>query len=825
MWPMRHDLPSGTVTFLFTDVEGSTNLLHELGTEAYATVLAEHRRIVREAFEAHGGVEVDTQGDAFFIAFPTAPGALRAAEEARQRLGDGPIRIRIGVHTGTPLLTDEGYVGVDVHRAARIAAAGHGGQVLVSASTAPLVELDPLRDLGEHRLKDLSAPERIYQFGGGEFPPLKSLHQTNLPVPATAFLGREREVAELAGRLGGDGVRLVTLTGPGGSGKTRLALQSVGDAADAFPGGVWWVPLATLRDSSLVLDAVAQALGASADIAEHIGDKRMLLLFDNFEQLIDAAPVVARLLRQCPRLTALVTSREPLHIEGEWEYAVDPLEDTEAVALFDARARAARHDFVANGEVRKICARLDNLPLAIELAAARVKVMSPSALLERLERRLPTLAGGTRDAPERQRTLRATIQWSHDLLSVDEQTLFRRLGAFVGGATFEAAETVCEAELDTLASLVDKSLVRQTDDRFWMLETIREYANERLEESDEGAQLRGRHAQFFLGLVEEAEPHIAHAPKQWLERLDRDHANIRAALDWLESSGATQLALRLTGAAARFWQMRGYPAEGRRRLESALTADDSETLARSKALYNLSLLAFELGDIPAGIRHADEALTTARATGDVWGSAYARFLLGQGAIANGEFGAAQELFAESVRAFQDLGDEHLTMVATFNLAWMCEELGDKRRAADLHEQNLRQAREAGNPRIEALSLTALADRKTLPGEFKEALSMLQDAYLIVREVGDRVEAADILSRFAALLASTGKAATAARLLSCNQAEREQFGGTRFWVTSRNDETLARIRAQLDDAVFNEAWDAGKHLSVEEAVALAVASSG
>ena len=822
---MVRDLPSGTVTFLFTDVEGSTNLLHELGAEGYAAALADHRRVVREALGSHGGVEVDTQGDAFFIAFPTAPGALRAAAEARQRLSDGPIRIRMGVHTGTPLLTDEGYVGVDIHRAARIAAAGHGGQVLVSASTAPLVELDLLRDLGEHRLKDLSAPERIYQFGSGEFPPLKSLHQTNLPVPATVFLGREREVSEVASLLGGDGVRLVTLTGPGGSGKTRLALQSAAGAGDAFPGGIWWVPLATLRDSSLVLAAAAQALGTSADVAGHIGEKRMLLFFDNFEQVIDAAADVARLLHACPQLTVLVTSREPLHIEGEWEYAVDPLQDSEAVALFDSRARAARRDFVAHADVRKICARLDNLPLAIELAAARVKVMSPSVLLERLERRLPTLAGSSRDAPERQQTLRATIEWSYDLLTVEEQTLFRRLGAFVGGATFEAAETVCVAELDTLASLVDKSLVRQTNDRFWMLETIREYANERLEESDEAAQLRGRHAQIFLALVEEAEPHIAHAPKQWLERLDREHVNIRAALDWLEAIGETQLALRLTGAAARFWQMRGYPAEGRRRLENALSADDRETLARTKALYSASLLAFELGDTPAGIQRAEQALAGARATGDAWGSAYARFLLGQGAIANGEFGTAQTLFAESVRAFQDLGDEHLTMVATFNLAWMCEELGDKQRAAALHEQNLRHAREVGNPRIEALSLTALADRKALPGELKDALSMLYDAYLIVHEVGDRVEAADILSRFAALLASTGKAATATRLLSCNQTEREQFGGTRFWVTSRNDETLARVRAQLSEVAFQEAWDEGKRLSVEQAVALAVASAG
>ena len=821
---MRADLPDGTVTFLFTDIEGSTKLLQEFGAERFAAALAEHRRVLRAAFSAHGGIEVDTQGDAFFVAFPTAPGAVDAASAALDGLEGGPIAVRMGIHTGTPHVTAEGYVGADVHRAARIAACGHGGQVLVSAAAGALIDAGRLRDLGEHRLKDLSAPERIYQLSEEEFPPLKSLHQTNLPVPATAFLGREREVSEVASLLGSDGIRMVTLTGSGGSGKTRLALQSAGGAADAFPGGIWWVPLATLCDSALVLDAAAQALGTSADIAEHIGDKRMLLLFDNFEQLINAAPDIASLIRRCPRLTVLVTSREPLHIDGEWEYAVDPLQETEAVALFDSRARAARRDFVANGEVRKICARLDNLPLAIELAAARVKVMSPSALLERLERRLPTLAGGTRDAPERQQTLRATIQWSHDLLSADEQTLFRRLGAFVGGATFEAAETVCAAGLDTLASLVDKSLVRQTDDRFWMLETIREYANERLEESDERAQLHGLHAHFFLALVEEAEPNIAHAPKHWLERLDRDHANIRAALDWLEASGETQLALRLTGAAARFWQMRGYPAEGRRRLESALGADDSETLARAKALYNASLLAFELSDIPAGIRRAEEALATAQAAGDAWGSAYARFLLGQGAIANGEFEAAQKLFAASVRAFQDLGDEHLKMVATFNLAWMCEELGDKLRAADLHEQNLHQAREVGNPRIEALSLTALADRKSLPGEIKEALSMLQDAYLIVCEVGDRVEAADILSRFASLLASTGKAATAARLLSCNHTEREQFGGTRFWVTSRNDETLALVRAQLDEAEFAEAWDDGKHLSVEDAVALAVASS-
>jgi hypothetical protein len=315
---VRRDLPSGTVTFLFTDIEGSTKLLDQLGVVAYGRALAKHRRVLREALARHAGVEVDTQGDAFFFAFPTAPGALRAAAEARDRLAAGPIRVRMGIHTGAPRLSGEGYVGVDVHRAARIAAAGHGGQVLVSAATAALVGTDGLRDLGEHRLKDLSAPERIYQLGEVAFPPLKSLYQTNLPIPATTFLGREQELAEIGALLRREDVRLLTLTGPGGTGKTRLALQSAGAAADAFEGGVWWIPLAALRDPELVLAAARQALGAKNDLADHIGNRSMLLLFDNFEQIVEAAPHVAALLDHCPRLTVLVTSRESLRLEGEW---------------------------------------------------------------------------------------------------------------------------------------------------------------------------------------------------------------------------------------------------------------------------------------------------------------------------------------------------------------------------------------------------------------------------------------------------------------------------------------------------------------------------
>ena len=392
------DLPHGTVTFVFTDIEGSTRLLHELGAEQYADALAEHRRVLREVFARCGGVEVDTQGDAFFYSFPTAPAALEAAREGQEGLAAGPITVRMGVHTGTPVVTAEGYVGEDVHRAARIAACGHGGQVLVSAAAAGL-SVNRLRDLGEHRLKDLSAPERIYQLGSREFPPLKTLYQTNLPVPATPFLGREKELAEVAGLLAREDVRLLTLTGAGGSGKTRLALQTAGAVSEGYPNGVWWVSLAPLRDPGLVAPTVAQVLGATGGLADHIGEKRMLLLLDNFEHLVEAAAALGELFETCPGLDMLVTSRERLRLAAEQEYAVPPFEDTDGVSFFYARARAVEPGFEADEAVPEICRRLDHLPLALDLAAVRVKTLTPSQILARLEQRLPLLTGGARDLP------------------------------------------------------------------------------------------------------------------------------------------------------------------------------------------------------------------------------------------------------------------------------------------------------------------------------------------------------------------------------------------------------------------------------------------
>jgi predicted ATPase/class 3 adenylate cyclase len=686
---VRRELPSGTVTFLFTDVEGSTKLLHQLGAEEYARVLAEHRRVLREAFAANQGVEVDTQGDAFFVAFPTALGALRAAAEGLERLAAGPIRVRMGVHTGTPHLAEEGYVGVDVHRAARIAACGHGGQVLVSASAAALVGTDGLRDLGEHRLKDLSAPERIYQLGDRDFRPLRSLHRTNLPIPATPFLGRERELHEVHELVSRADVRLLTLTGPGGTGKTRLALQAVAEEAERYPGGVFWVPLAPLRDPRLVLETVGSALGARNGLVAHIGDAEMLLLFDNFEHVVEAATDLVGLLAACPRVDLVVTSREPLHVTGEREYSVPSLAPEEGVDFFAARARAVKPDFGGDDAVAEICRRLDDLPLALELAAARVKALSPAQILERLEQRLPLLTGGARDAPERQRTLRATIEWSYDLLADEEKSLFVRLAVFRGGCTLDAAEEVADANLDALQSLVDKSLVRHAQERFWMLETIREYGAERLEHLEDAGTLRRRHAEYFLRMAEEAEPKLKESQQgPWLDRLEAEHENLRLSMDFLRQAGPAADEFRLIGALARFWYLRAHLREGSRRSEEALAAHDDQSPLRLKVLYAAMLLDHRLGDYERADSLAKERLDLARRLEDAEEVASALLGVGLTARALGDNERAVACTAESAELARAGGYTWILATATNNLGWFAEEDGDHAHARARYEEAL-----------------------------------------------------------------------------------------------------------------------------------------
>lgn len=822
MTPVRRDLPSGTVSFLFTDVEGSTRLLRELGAETFSKALLEHRRILREAVALRGGVEVDTQGDAIFVAFPTAPGAVEAAAAAVAGLAAGPMRVRIGIHTGTPLLTDEGYVGFDVHRAARIAAVGHGGQILISASTAALLNMDGLRDLGEHRLKDLSAPERIYQLGAEAFPPLRSLFRTNLPIPATPFLGREPEVAAVRGMLASDDVRLLTLTGPGGTGKTRLGLQVAAESSDHHPAGVFWVPLASLRHPELVLEAARQALGAKGDLAAHVADKSMLLLFDNFEHVMDAAGELSELLSRCPNLHLLVTSRELLHLPGEHAYPVPPLTPKDGTALFIARAKAAVPSFVVDAAVPALCARLEHLPLALELAAARLTVLSTRQLLGRIAQRLDLLKAG-RGVDARQQTLRATIDWSYQLLNADEQRLLARLSVFAGGCILETAEAVCEADLDELQSLVDKSLVRVREDgRFWMLETIREFASERLEASSSAEELGRRHAEHFLAMAEEAAPNLLPSPGAWPDRLDRDHDNLGAALDWFETMGEGQLTLRLAGALWRFWYMRGHVAEGGRRLERALAADGRLTSARAKALNGAASMAVMAGDFATALARAEAGLALHQSLGDVPGSAQSQFMLGFVAIEEGDFKRALPLLEESLRQFRELGDEHYVGIAIFNLAWTYEELGDRQRSRELSEDNLHRSRELHDARSEASFLELLAGHAGRDGKLADQLSMLKASLRIRRDLADSFHVAVNLSAFAGALAAGGRPAIAARLLASSLLAFQQIGVREpRYVSARNEATLTILHAQLDEAVFSDEWQRGLTESVDAAVALAL----
>jgi predicted ATPase/class 3 adenylate cyclase len=811
MTRMRHDLPSGTVTFLFTDVEGSTKLLHELGADGYAQALAEHRRVLREAFGAHSGVEVDTQGDAFFVAFPTASGALRAAADATANLAAGRIRVRMGIHTGTPHLAEEGYVGVDVHRAARIAACGHGGQVLVSAAAAALLDAAELRYLGEHRLKDLSAPEGVYQLGDAEFPPLKSLHQTNLPIPSTPFLGREHELTEVLGLLSRDDVRLLTLTGPGGTGKTRLGLQAAGGLADRYPQGVWWVALAPLRDPKLVSATAAHALGATDGLADHIGDGSMLVLFDNFEQVIDAAAELADVLASCPNLDLLVTSREPLHLTGEQEYAVPPLAHEEGVNLFAARARAVKPDFEPDDVVSAICRRLDDLPLALELAAARVRAVSPAQILERLDKRLPLLTGGARDLPVRQRTLRATIEWSYELLPPEEQRLFARLAVFRGGCTLEATEHVTEADLDRLESLVEKSLLRHREDRYWMLETIAEYAAERLQERGEEAAIRDRHLEHFLALAERAySDRIASAPT-WFATVDAEFDNFRAALDWATARDPG-LEAQLAGAIAPYALLRGHAAEAHERVTHALARYDAPDRIRARVLTELGEIVGMIGMDSEALVYLDEARGLWRTLGDALGEAHALEGIGYCQIGLGELEPARRSFEESLALREAAGASDLEKAAS--LAGLCQGLvaaGEIERAEPLAQElyELGLAHEAR--RIEHSGLHYLADCPLIGGDYAESEQRYIRALAHARRFGMLMMCTEELLGVAMSVAGQGDYERAVRLAAAANAEKEELGthGTSpFWATLQ-ERHIGGARAQLAPEALEAVERAGR----------------
>jgi predicted ATPase/class 3 adenylate cyclase len=907
-----------TVTFLFTDVEGSTKLW-ERGPEAMSRALSRHDELLREAVEAHGGFVFKTVGDAFYVAFSSAPEAVEAALEAQRSLlaekweQTGPLKVRLALHTGTAEERDGDYFGPTLNRVARLLSAGHGGQVLLSLSTQELVRDQlplgaGLRDLGVRRLKDLFGPEHVFQLTApglpSSFPPLKTLdvRLNNLPIQPTPLIGREREVAEIADLLRHGDVRLLTLTGTGGTGKTRLALQSAAELIDEFEDGVFLVPLASISDSDLVASTVAGALSVSAsagralkeDLREYLSNKELLLVLDNFEQVVDAAPLMGELLSGCPNLKVLVTSRTLLRIYGEHEYAVRPLQlpdsshlppfetlrQYEAIRLFTERAHAAKADFSLTNEnapaIAEICARLDGLPLAIELAAARIKLLSPQAMCSRLSNLLTFLTSGARDLPERQRTLRGAIAWSHALLDEGEQALFASLSVFSGGCALDAVEAVCHAEgdlfvdvLEGLSSLLDKSLFRQEEEvegepRFVMLETIREYARERLEVSGNAEEVRRLHAEYFLALAEQGASELQ-GPEEatWLKRLELEHDNMRAALSWMLESEEAELGMRLAGALWQFWDMRGYYGEGRRWLEEALAKDGRASVARAKALEGVGWLADLQGDIDRAVTAAEEGLNLS-ARAKVQNSDKASFLriLGSAAYVCGDHERATRLYEESLALSREAKDERGVASSLLQLGNVSGDRGDHEEAKKFYEEGLALSRKLADKALLASALISVGAEFLLQGDQERGAMLNEEAAELYRErgnrghlqyaldnlgwaalmrgdpqqaevlhreslalsrqLGDKLVAAEALEGLACSASARGEADRVARLFGAAEALREAVGYRQEpRELALREPYLAVARPQLADAKWNAAWTEGRWLGFEEAIAYAL----
>jgi predicted ATPase/class 3 adenylate cyclase len=837
--PAPQALPRGTVTLLFTDIEGSTRLLQDLGRERYVEALASHRKLLREAFGRHGGVEVEMQGDSFHFAFKTAPEAAAAAASGQRALADHswpgePLRVRIGLHTGAPAIAENLYAGLEVHRTARIMAAAHGGQVLVSQVTRELLAGEAeLRDLGDHRLKDLRKPERLYQLLveglPARFPPPKSLSNTNLPTSPTPLVGRERELAELV-ELASQ-ARLVTLTGPGGSGKTRLALELAARLEKAGGDPSFLVELAPLTEPGLVLPAIARTVGLeeadrallAGTLSGFLRERRLLLVLDNFEHLIDAAPDIAALLADVPGLTVLATSRTPLHVRAEFRYEVGPLAIKDARALFIKRARAAQIGFEPTPAVEALCRRLDGLPLAIELAAARVAVLSPAAILERMEEGLPLLTGGPSDAPERQRTLDATIRWSFELLRAEEQRSFACLSMFAGGCTLEAAEEVADADLDTLASLVDKSLLRRDGERYVMLETIREYARERLEHSGTAGRTMERLAEYLLKLGEEQQGSFRSSADRGLSfaRLEPEFANFQAALNWAFRTPAPTLALHLAI----------LPFEGRMFswnsaetwVEQALPYIEDAPLRLRADVLRAAGVALS-SDVERSIGLLEESLSLYRQLGADARVVNALRWLGRRYMRVGLQERARALLEESLTLAMRTEDSRGTYEALALLGELERRAGNLKEAADFLTQSVTQARRSGDDHSVANVLHSLADLALERSEMQRAVHLYSQSLKLSHELGLRQTTLYCLAGLASALAASGDCKQVGRLWGAAEAGEQETG----WRIAGRDKAFyeERVRACADDAsaAFAAALERGRKMSLDEAVESALSAS-
>jgi predicted ATPase/class 3 adenylate cyclase len=895
---------SGTVTFLFTDIEGSTRLEQQVGTPRYAELRERHREILREAFTAHDGNEQGTDGDSFFVVFSSARAAVAAAVAAQRRLAAEPwpdgqtVRVRIGIHSGEAELAGGSLVGLDINRAARIAAVGHGGQILVSEATRALVEthLPPdvrLRDLGAFRLKDLLGPEHVVQVETDDlprdFPPLRTpdARPNNLPTQLTTFIGRDAELDEAARLL--SSARLLTLTGPGGTGKTRLSLQLATMVEDAFPDGVFFVPLEPIRDAMLVTSRIASAAGVTEaagrpiveTLADWLRDRRLLLVLDNFEQVADAAPIVADLLRSAPGLKIIVTSRAALRVSGEQEYPVPglptppdlaqlsgldrmqlpaearaldlaSLSQYAAVRLFIERAVAVRPGFsVTNANapaVAAISARLHGMPLAIELAAARIKLLSPEAILARLEHQLLLLAAGARDLPARQQTLRGAIAWSYDLLDEDARRLLDRLSVFAGSCDLEAAEAVCGPAselggelLDGLMALADQSLLRveeapDGDPRFRLLDTIREYAAERLAERGETVAVQDRHRDWFLGLAEEAAKEIS-GPNQrrWLDRLDLEHDDVRAVLDRSMDRPDPAAAISLGFAMWRFWQKRGHLTEARRRLsaiEAAPWSRDDPRL-RARLMEALGGACWWQGDLPEMADRYREALA-------IW------LTLGDDAeIANAYYNASFAFVPESAdgpdpdpdgvglgyieearRRFHQLGDlrgEANALWALGNYDYFRNRLGN---GIDQFRRALEMFRRTDDLTMEAWALHMLGTGLLRNGAVDEARGHIEHAMRDFHSVGDAAGLTLTLDDMSAVAVADGDLVRAARLRGAARNLTKETGTGLATYVEDTFETGVRpqVRSQMSPEDVERFGAEGAAMTLDEAVAYALEGS-
>lgn len=833
-------VPTGIVTCLFSDIEGSTRLEQDVGTAAYRDILERHRVLLRSAFAGHGGHEQGTEGDSFFVIFSAVDAAVAAAADAQRALAAEPwpdgraVHVRMGLHTGEIESTGSDVVGLAINRAARIASAAHGGQVLLSETTRALVAEGlpdgvALRDLGEHRLKDLRAPERLTQLVvdglPDVFPPPRTLdaRPNNLPTQLTTFVGRDREVNEASALV--DTTRLLTLTGPGGTGKTRLSLQVAAAVSDRFADGVWFVALEPIRDPNLVASTILHTMGIADGTArapldvlvDAVGERRILFVLDNFEQVVAAGPIVAELLRRCRGITCLVTSRIALHVSGEQEYAVDGLlapPDTsrlsevdrlnlprelrefdletlgtyEAVRLFIARAGAVRPGFaVTNANapaVAAIVARLHGMPLAIELAAARIKLLSPDQILGRLEHHLTALAAGAVDLPERQRTLRGAIAWSYELLEDPSRRLLDRLSVFRGGCDLAMVEVVCGPQhelgidpFDGLSGLVDQSLVRVDtsgdEPRFEQLDTISAFAAEMLVARGEAETIRERHARAMLALAEDAAPHLSGVDQRtWLDRLERDHDNLRAALEWADDRPEPDIAVRLAFALWRFWQQRGYLNEARLRLEAiAARGWELEPVLEARFAEALGGVAYWQSDYEAAVRWYGRALDLWRDIGDrreianaLYDRAYAEMIVVMGGTPTPTaLDTGKALMEEALAIYQDLGDRR----GEANLLWglgsiyyftadASEAEAWYRRALDLH-------RAAGDRTMEAWSLHMLALAQAGQRHWDEARETARHALAHFHEASDVSGVTLVIDDLAIIAMADGDGERAGRL--------------------------------------------------------------